>query len=81
MRKIKRHPLSVAMDVGGAPAGIGEKQNQLVGVEDGTGLDKLKLKEEEHFMEDEATPSGQEHSKDGDSKNFTGGPSSWYDIS
>ncbi|BAU00674.1 Exosome complex component [Vigna angularis] len=77
LRKIKRHPSSVAMDVGGAPAGIGEKQNQLVGVEDGTGLDKLKLKEEENFMECEATPSGQEHSKDGNSKNFTGGPSSW----
>jgi len=69
------------MDVSGAPAGIGEEQNQLVGDEDGSGLEKLKLKEEENSMECEATPSGQEHSKEGDSKNFTGGPSSWYDIS
>jgi len=81
LRKIKRHPASVAMDVGDAPSGIGEKQNQLLGDEDGTGLDKLKLKEEENSMECEATPSGQEHSKDGGSKNFSGGPSSWYDIS
>jgi len=69
------------VDVCGASAGIGEKQNQLVGDEDGSGLENLKLKEEENSMECEATPSGQEHSKDGDSKNFTGGSSSWYVIS
>ncbi|KAL9327813.1 hypothetical protein ACSQ67_002816 [Phaseolus vulgaris] len=77
LRKIKRHSSSVVVDVCGASAGIGEKQNQLVGDEDGSGLENLKLKEEENSMECEATPSGQEHSKDGDSKNFTGGSSSW----
>lgn len=56
----------------------GEKQNQL----DASHLDKLKLEEEEESpMECEASPSGQEQSKDGVSKNFTGGPSSWYDTS
>ncbi|KAG4993038.1 hypothetical protein JHK86_029865 [Glycine max] len=68
LRKIKRHSSSVAVDV------CGEKQNQL----DASHLDKLKLEEEEESpMECEASPSGQEQSKDGVSKNFTGGPSSW----
>ncbi|RZB77813.1 Exosome complex component RRP45B isoform A [Glycine soja] len=72
LRKIKRHSSSVAVDV------CGEKQNQL----DASHLDKLKLEEEEESpMECEASPSGQEQSKDGVSKNFTGGPSSWYDTS
>ena len=53
-------------------------KNQL----DASHLDKLKLEEEEESpMECEASPSGQEQSKDGVSKNFTGGPSSWYDTS
>lgn len=71
------------MDVGSATAGLGGKQSHLDGDKDGSGLDKLKLKEEENIMECEATPSGQEQSKDKDgvSKNFMGGASSWYDIS
>ncbi|XP_020230042.1 exosome complex component RRP45A isoform X2 [Cajanus cajan] len=72
LRKIKRHSSSVAVDVCGAVIGLGE-QNQL----DGSHLENLKLKEEENFMECEATPSGQVQSKDQVSKDFVGGPSSW----
>ncbi|KAG5061575.1 hypothetical protein JHK87_002604 [Glycine soja] len=65
LRKIKRHSSSAAVDVCGATAGFGGKQNPLDGDD----------------LECRATPSGQQHSKDGASKNFTGGPSSWYDTS
>ncbi|KAK7406029.1 hypothetical protein VNO78_07644 [Psophocarpus tetragonolobus] len=68
LRKIKRHPSSVAIHVES-----GGKQDQL----DATDFQKLKLKEEDSSMEPEATPSGQEQSKDQVSKNFAGGPSSW----
>ncbi|RZC31386.1 exosome complex component RRP45A-like [Glycine soja] len=61
LRKIKRHSSSAAVDVCGATAGFGGKQNPLDGDD----------------LECRATPSGQQHSKDGASKNFTGGPSSW----
>ncbi|XP_061374155.1 exosome complex component RRP45A-like [Gastrolobium bilobum] len=79
LRKIKRHFPSVAVDVGGTPARLGEKQNQLDGNKDGSNLDQLKLKDEANFMECDATSSGQVQSnkRDGVSKNFVGGPSSW----
>ncbi|RDX95847.1 putative serine/threonine-protein kinase, partial [Mucuna pruriens] len=64
LRKIKRHSSAVAVDVCGATTGLGESQNQ---------LDELKVKE--HFMECEATPSGQVPSKDAVAKNFVGAPS------
>ncbi|KAL1355689.1 hypothetical protein HN51_007684 [Arachis hypogaea] len=75
LRKIKRHSISVAMDVCGTPAKSREKQNQL----DGSHLDQSKFKDEASSMECDATSSGQEQSnkRDGVSNKFIGGPSSW----
>lgn len=79
LQKIKRHSSSVAVDVCGATATLGGKQNQSHGDKEGSHLDQSKLKGETNFMECDATSSGQVQSskKDGSSKNFTGGPSSW----
>lgn len=79
LQKIKRHSSSVAVDVRGTTATLGGKQNQSDGDKEGSHLDQSKLKGETNFMECDATSSGQVQSskKDGSSKNFTGGPSSW----
>lgn len=79
LQKIKRHSSSVAVDVCGTTATLGGKQNQSHGDKEGSHLDQSKLKGETNFMECDATSSGQVQSskKDGSSKNFTGGPSSW----
>lgn len=79
LQKIKRHSSSVAVDVCGTTATLGGKQNQSDGDKEGSHLDQSKLKGETNFMECDATSSGQVQSskKDGSSKNFTGGPSSW----
>jgi hypothetical protein len=62
------------MDVCGTTAKVGGKQNQSDG-----DIDQLKLKDETKSMECDATSSAQVQSnkKDGSSKNFIGGPSSW----
>ncbi|KAK2364051.1 exosome complex component RRP42 [Trifolium repens] len=77
--KIKRHSSSVAMDVCGTTARLGGKQNQSDGGIECSHLDQLKLKDETKSMECDATSSAQVQSnkKDGSSKNFIGGPSSW----
>ncbi|KAJ1391269.1 Ribosomal protein S5 domain 2-type fold [Sesbania bispinosa] len=78
LRKIKRHSSSVAVDVCGTAARLGEKQNQLDGDKDASHLDQGKLKDEMNFMECDATSSEvQSNKSDGVSKNFIGGPSSW----
>ncbi|WJX22603.1 hypothetical protein P8452_11892 [Trifolium repens] len=79
LQKIKRHSSSVAVDVCGTTARLGGKQNQSDGDKEGSHLDQLKLKDETKSMECDATSSAQVQSnkKDGSSKNFIGGPSSW----
>lgn len=79
LQKIKRHSSSVAVDVCGTTATLGGKQNQSDGDKEGSHLDQLKLKGETNLMECDATSLGQVQSskKDGSSKNFIGGPSSW----
>lgn len=71
------------MDVCGTTVKLEGKQNQSDGGKEGSHLDQLKLKDEANFMECDATSSGQVQSKkkEGGSKNFIGGPSSWYGIS
>jgi hypothetical protein len=67
------------MDVSGTTARLGGKQNQSDGGIECSHLDQLKLKDETKSMECDATSSAQVQSnkKDGSSKNFIGGPSSW----
>jgi hypothetical protein len=67
------------VDVCGTTATLGGKQNQSDGDKEGSHLDQLKLKGETNLMECDATSLGQVQSskKDGSSKNFIGGPSSW----
>ncbi|CAL0314533.1 unnamed protein product [Lupinus luteus] len=79
LRKIKRHSSSVPVDVCGTTARLEGKQNDSDGDKDGGHLDQLKLKDEANAMECDATSSGsvQSNKKDGLSKNFIGGPSSW----
>ncbi|KAL5097042.1 hypothetical protein RYX36_001369 [Vicia faba] len=78
LQKIKRHSSSVAVDVCGTTTRLSPKQNQSDADKDGNHLAQLKLKDEANFMECDATPSEQvQNNKDGSSKNFIGGPSSW----
>ncbi|CAK8530896.1 unnamed protein product [Lathyrus sativus] len=79
LQKIKRHSSSVAVDVCGTTARLAPKQNQSDADKDGSHLAQLKLKDEANFMECDATSSEQiqNNKKDGSSKNFIGGPSSW----
>ncbi|XP_045807942.1 exosome complex component RRP45A-like isoform X1 [Trifolium pratense] len=80
LQKIKRRSSSVSVDVCGTTARLRGKQNQSGGGKDNSHLDQLKPKDEANFMECDATSSGQVqiNKKDEGSKNFTGGPSSWY---
>ncbi|XP_058723899.1 exosome complex component RRP45A-like [Vicia villosa] len=79
LQKIKRHSSSVAVDVCGTTARLAPKQNQSDADKDGSNLAQLKLKDGASLMECDATSSeqGQNNKKDGSSKNFIGGPSSW----
>ncbi|XP_058768090.1 exosome complex component RRP45A-like [Vicia villosa] len=79
LQKIKRHSSSVAVDVCGTTARLAPKQNQSDADKDGSHLAQLKLKDGASLMECDASSSeqGQNNKKDGSSKNFIGGPSSW----
>lgn len=69
----------VALDVRGSAVKLEEKQSQLE-VKDGGHVDQLKLKNEGNILESDAASSEkvQSNTRDGVSKNFIGGPSSWY---
>ncbi|CAL5183730.1 unnamed protein product [Lathyrus oleraceus] len=79
LQKIKRHSSSVAVDVCGTTASIATKHKQSDADKDGSHLAQLKLKDEANLMECDATSSEQvqNNKKDGSSKSFIGGPSSW----
>ncbi|KAJ7959730.1 Exosome complex component RRP45B like [Quillaja saponaria] len=81
LRKIRRHPSSIAVDVSGAGPNLGGKQNQLNDQKGGHLLDRLKLSSEGSVADTDAETKsmepGQTNRRDGVSKNFIGAPSSW----
>ncbi|XP_050274497.1 exosome complex component RRP45A-like isoform X1 [Quercus robur] len=83
LRKIKRHPSSVALDISGAGVNIGKNQNKPVpqkGDSERSNLTSEKsVADQSMDIEGEAKSSEQQQTNkiDGDAKNFVGGPSSW----
>ncbi|KAK4608452.1 hypothetical protein RGQ29_002029 [Quercus rubra] len=83
LRKIKRHPSSVALDISGAGVNIGKNQNKPVpqkGDSERSNLTSEKsVADQSMDIEGEAKSSEQQQTNkiDGDAKNFIGGPSSW----
>lgn len=83
LRKIKRHPSSVALDISGAGVNIGKSQNKPVpqkGDSERPNLTSEKsMADQSMDIEGEAKSSEQQQTNkiDGDAKNFIGGPSSW----
>ncbi|GMQ00831.1 hypothetical protein CsSME_00047729 [Camellia sinensis var. sinensis] len=92
LRKIKRHSSSAALDVNEPGAKLVTKNQSVdqkgVGDLPGRHVERLKLITEEsgvsqsNNMEGEIQSSEQDriNVKDGHSKSFIGGPSSWYDV-
>lgn len=84
LRKIKRHPSSVALDISGAGVNIGKNQNKPVpqkGDSERSNLTSEKsVADQSMDIEGEAKSSEQQQTNkiDGDAKNFIGGPLSWY---
>ncbi|KAL4612290.1 hypothetical protein ACB092_08G188100 [Castanea dentata] len=81
LRKIKRHPSAVALDISGAGVNIGKNQNKpLKGDSERSNLTSEKsVTDQSMDIEGEAKSSEQQQTNkiDGVSKNFIGGPSSW----
>ncbi|KAL0000012.1 hypothetical protein SO802_019614 [Lithocarpus litseifolius] len=83
LRKIKRHPSSVALDISGA--GVNKEKNQNKPVPQKGDSERSNLTSEKSVadqsmdIEGEAKSSEQQQTNkiDGDAKNFIGGPSSW----
>ena len=73
--KIKRHSSSVPMDVDKGASKIGLKQNSSV---DQMRIDECSGHHVERIKQDTLSDKSKTNRSNEDTKNFTGGPSSWY---